>query len=91
MIKNINAIDKIIAELTKRDYISQWSKYPESFKLYYKGLIAKKPRNYFPFSYTLAIDTAEAIDIKHQYIKGTITESEYKAFCLRHNLREAKA
>ena len=39
----------------------------------------------FP-GYTLAPDTLEALDVKHGYLDGKITEEEYKAYCLKENL-----
>lgn len=37
-------------------------------------------------SYTLSQECLDAIDLKHDYQNGTITEEEYKAWCLKWNL-----
>ena len=74
--KNTAAIDKIIAELAKKDYRA------------YNPLKADgtpKYKKYRP--YTLSPDTNEARQIKLDYIADKITEAEYKAYCLRYNLR----
>lgn len=80
--KNVVAIDKIIAQLSLRDY-----------KVAYNTLIKTKgkwnKRTGMPNrveSYTLGSDTEEAIEVKHKYIKEEINEDEYKAWCLRWNL-----
>lgn len=69
--KNYAAIEKIIARKSYRDYKSTLAKYPK--------------RKRFT-GYSLAGDTLEAIEIKHDYIAGKITEEEYKAYCLKENL-----
>lgn len=84
--KNTNAIDKIIKELSTRDYRAAWEKYPRSYKRYYNGMISRKPRGYIQFAYTLGADTEDALTVKKDYVAGKVTESEYKAYCLRYNL-----
>ena len=71
--KNVNAIDKIIAELSLRDYKAKARKTAGRVK-----------------SYSLSAETLEAIEIKHDYQNGNITEAEYKDYCLKYNLRTAK-
>lgn len=88
---NTNAIDKIIKELSCRDYIAAWKQYPKSFIDYYKGYTNKKPRKYYPFSYVLGSDTEEALSIKSDYIAGIIDENTYKAYCLKFNLLSQEA
>ena len=88
---NTNAIDKIIKELSYRDYIAAWKKYPKTFIDYYRGITNKKPRKYYPFTYVLGIETEEALSIKKDYITGIIDENEYKAYCLKFNLLNQEA
>ena len=88
---NTNAIDKIIKELSYRDYIATWKKYPKSFIDYYRGTTNKKPRKYYPFTYVLGIETEEALSIKKDYIAGIIDENAYKAYCLKFNLLNREA
>lgn len=85
--KNVNAIDKIIAELSGRDFRSAWDKYPLSYRKYRAGLSKRKPKGYYPFAYSLSADTEEARQIKKDYLHDIITEPEYKAYCLKYNLR----
>ena len=73
--KNIEAINKIIAALAYKDYLA-YNPRTKSGKPKYK--------NYHP--YTLSPGTNEARQIKNDYLSDKITESEYKAFCLRYNL-----
>ena len=68
--KNVNAIDKIIAELSMKCY--------ESAKRRTRGKVK---------SYTLSAECLEAIEIKHNYLDGNISDAEYKAYCLKYNLR----
>ena len=70
MDKNVNAIDKIIAELSMQCYLSARKRKVERVKYY-----------------TLSAECLEAIEIKHDYLSGKITEEEYKAYCLKYNLR----
>ena len=70
MAKNVNSIDKIIAELSMKCYES-----------------AKRRKTGRVKSYTLSADCLEAIEIKHNYLDGKITEEEYKDYCLKYNLR----
>ena len=80
MEKNVKAIDKIIGKLSLNDYLLVWDKLTEKQKNNVR--IGKKK-----ISYTLSLETLEAIDIKREYIKDNITEEEYKSYCLRYNLR----
>jgi len=77
--KNTNAIDKIIAKLSSRDYSAQWSKLTEAQKIRVKF-------GKMHFSYSLGPETLDAIEIKRAYISGEISEEEYKAFCIRCNM-----
>ena len=82
MEKNTNAIDKIIAELSYRDYEAA-----KCAMIKKKGKYNKKtglPNRVE--SYCLGNDTTEAIDVKKNYLSGELTEEEYKAYCLRYNL-----
>lgn len=72
--KNYAAIEKIITRKSYRDYKAALDKHNKHYK-----------RKRF-HGYTLTTDTLEAIDIKHGYLDGTITEEEYKAYCLKQNL-----
>ena len=72
--KNVNAIDKIIAELSMKCY--------ESARKRTAGRVK---------SYTLSAECLEAIETKHDYLEGKITEAEYKDYCLKYNLRTAKS
>lgn len=74
--RNYAAIEKIIAQKSYRDYKAALEKHRKRYK--------KKPFE----GYTLAPDTLEAIEIKHDYLAGNITEEEYKAYCLKENLIE---
>ena len=38
----------------------------------------------------MAAECLEAIETKRDYIAGKFSEEEYKAYCLRYNLRNAK-
>lgn len=69
MKKNVNAIDKIIAELSMQCYLAANRKIAGRVK-----------------SYTLSQECLDAIEIKHDYQNGIITEEEYKAWCLKWNL-----
>lgn len=69
MEKNVNAIDKIIAELSMQCYLAASRKSI--------GRVT---------SYTLSQECLDAIELKHDYQNGIITEEEYKAWCLRWNL-----
>lgn len=84
--KNINAIDKIIATLSHRDWQSAINK------------LTKKQRDNIRYGkkvlgdyggYTLGVDTNEAREIKLGYLLDKITEEEYKSYCLRWNLRNS--
>lgn len=75
--KNTNGIDKIIAELAFKDY-------RRANPLKTNG--RPKFKKYHP--YTLSAETNEAREIKEDYLRDRITEEEYKAWCLRYNLRK---
>lgn len=74
--KNINAIEKIIAELARKDFLVM-------------NPIDKDGRRRYAHHrpYSLSSETNEAREIKRQYLADEITEEEYKAYCLRYNLR----
>lgn len=72
--KNYGAIDKIIAQLSKRDWLAQVKKN------------GKRKIRYGQFQYSLGIDTLEAIEIKNNYRNEKITEEEYKTWCLKWNI-----
>ena len=74
--KNTAAIDKIIAELAMKDYRAFNPRKADGTPKY---------KTYRP--YTLSQDTNEARQIKADYTADRITEEEYKAYCLRYNLR----
>ena len=74
--KNINAIDKIIKELSIKDYLAMNPRKADGRPKYKKH-----------HPYSLSDDTLEALDIKNQYLSDQITEEEYKTYCLRCNLR----
>lgn len=73
--KNINAIEKIISELAKKDYLVA-------------NPVLKNGRRKYAHHrpYSLSDKTLEAIEVKKQYIADKITTEEYKAYCLRYNL-----
>lgn len=75
MVKNTNAIDKIIAQLAFKDYRT-YNPVKSNGKPKYK--------RYRP--YTLSTETNEAREIKQNYLSGKINESEYKSWCLKWNL-----
>lgn len=78
--KNIEAIEKIIKELSYRDYIVVWRKLTKSQRTKY--MLGK-----YQFSYSLGADTNEAREVRNAYLHDKITEEEYKAYCLKYNLR----
>lgn len=78
--KNVNAINKIIAELSARDYRAQAEKLTKAQKQ--KRLFGK-----YQFSYSLSEETKEAIEIKNDYLSGKITDSEYKRWLYEYNMR----
>lgn len=71
--KNLNAINKIIKELSYRDFVA-------ATRNFYRKIE----------SYSLSMETLEAMKVKYDYINERITEEEYKGFCLNYNLRTAK-
>ena len=82
--KNTGAIDKIIASLSLRDYKARMAKLTKA----QSRAIREGRKTLGEFGgYTLGQDTEEALEIKSAYLNGEITESVYKAWCLRHNLR----
>lgn len=78
--KNVTAIDKIIAQLAMRDYLAYNPRKADGKPKY---------KRYHP--YTLSPETNEARQVKQDYLQNKITEEQYKAWCLRWNLKEAKA
>lgn len=74
--KNTNAIDKIIAKEAMKDYLAMNPRLSNGESKY---------KTYHPYS--LSDDTNEARQIKIDYLNDTITEEEYKAYCLKYNLR----
>jgi hypothetical protein len=74
--KNTNAIDKIIAKEAMKDYLAMNPRLSNGKSKY---------KTYHPYS--LSDDTNEARQIKIDYLNDTITEEEYKAYCLKYNLR----
>ena len=75
--KNINAIDKIISKLSMLDYLRM------------NPIVNGKKKYVNHRAYSLSSETLEALEIKKQYQNDEITEEEYKAYCLRYNLRTA--
>ena len=76
--KNTNAIDKIISELSMKDFLVV-------------NLLINGKRKYKKHrQYSLSDETLESLEIKHQYLINEITEEEYKAYCLRYNIRNMK-
>ena len=73
--KNINAIEKIIKELSMKDYLTM-------------NPVDKDGRRKYAHHrpYSLSSETLEALEIKKQYLHDEISEEEYNAFCLRYNL-----
>ena len=72
--KNLNAINKIIKELSYRDFVVAATRN-------FTGKIK---------SYSLGSDTLESMKVKYDYINERISEEEYKGFCLNYNLRTVK-
>ena len=82
--KNTNAIDKIIAELSKRDYEARCKKLTKS----QIDNIRQGKKTLSDYGgYNLSQETMEAIETKNNYQNGNITEAEYKNYCLQYNLR----
>lgn len=73
--KNTAAIDKIIAALAYKDY-----------RAYNPVKSDGRPKYKSHRPYSLSAETNEARDVKADYLADRITESEYKAYCLRYNL-----
>ena len=73
--KSYAAIEKIIAELAMKDYRRENPLLPNG-----------KPKYRKHRPYSLSMDTLEALNIKKDYLSSRISETEYKAFCLRYNL-----
>lgn len=74
--KNTDAIDKIIAKEAMKDYLAMNPRLSNGKPKY---------KTYHPYS--LSYNTNEARQIKIDYLNDTITEEEYKAYCLKYNLR----
>ena len=75
--KNTSAIDKIISELSMKDYLVM------------NPVINGKKKYKSHRPYTLSDETLEFLEIKKQYLSDKISEEEYKTYCLRYNLRTA--
>lgn len=73
--KNINAIEKIIKELSMKDYLTM-------------NPVDKDGRRKYAHHrpYSLSDETLEALEVKKQYLHDEISEEEYKAWCLKYNL-----
>ena len=71
--KNINAINKIIAELSMQDYKSRCEKLTKTQINNIKQ--GKKTLSDYG-GYTLREETKEAIQVKNDYLSGKITEQE---------------
>ena len=82
--KNTNAIEKIIAELSKRDYKARCKRLTKN---QVENIRTGKKTLSDYGGYTLSKETIEAIETKRQYLADEITEEEYKSWCLKYNLR----
>jgi len=78
--KNIKAIEKIIAELAMQDFLSV-----NGIRKNGKLIPDLKPKINKPYS--LSAETLEAREIMYDYLSDSISENEYKAFCMKYNLR----
>ena len=76
--KNVNAIEKIISELSFKDY-AMVNLTKDGKKKYKKN----RP-------YSLSQETLETLSIKKAYLRDEITEGEYKAYCLKYNLLKSR-
>lgn len=76
--KNTNAIDKIISELSMKDYLVMNPRKVDG-----------RPKYKSHRPYTLSDETLEFLEIKKQYLSDRINEEEYKTYCLRYNVRTA--
>ena len=74
--KNTDAIDKIIAKEAMKDYLAMNPRLSNGKPKY---------KTYHPYS--LSYNTNEARQIKIDYLNDIISEEEYKAYCLKYNLR----
>ncbi len=82
----MDTIDKIIKELSLRDYNAKMRKLTPAQRRNI-AIGNKKLSDYC--GYTLSALTLETIETKHDYQDGKISEEEYKAWCLKYNLRTA--
>ncbi len=73
--KNYAAIEKIIARRSYKDFLAM-------NPIGKDGRFKHKHRR----PYSLSEETLEAVEIKKQYLRGEISEEEYKTYCLRDNL-----
>ncbi len=80
--KNTNAINKIIAELSLRDYKARCKRLTK--KQIDNIKTGRKTLSDYG-GYSLAQDTMDAVEIKRQYVSEEISEEEYKAYCLKYN------
>lgn len=84
--KNTNTVEKIIAELSMRDYKARCKRLTKN---QVENIRTGKKTLSDYGGYTLSEETIEAIEIKRQYLANEITEEEYKSWCLKYNLRTA--
>lgn len=82
--KNVNAIDKIIKQLSLRDYKAKCAKLTPAQK---RNISIGRNILSDYGGYTLSGETKEALSIKHDYLNDRISEAEYKSWCLKWNLR----
>lgn len=84
MDKNIDAIEKIITELSLRDCNASLKKLTKM----QKNNICLGKKTIFDYGgYAFSEETMEAMRIRNDYISDKITEEEYKRWCLEYNLR----
>ena len=84
MQKNIVAIEKIISELSLRDYKAKCNKLTKNQK---QNIATGKKTLSDYGGYTLSAETMEARQVRNDYLEDKITEVEYKRWCLNYNLR----
>ena len=83
MEKNIAAIEKIIVFLSNRDYNAKINSLSKAQRK--QICIGNKTLSDYG-GYTLSAETIEAIEVKHDYLDGKISEQVYKMWCLTWNL-----
>ena len=74
--KNINAVEKIIKELAMKDFLVT-------------NPVDKNGRRRYSYHrpYSLSDETLFFVKLKNDYLNDKISEEEYKAECLKYNLR----